>query len=289
MDLAGAERESLRGNQPGGRTPPEPLVSRYRPEHLSAFTDEELRRFLGPLSLTGRRDAELPDNWPRVRRALAWELLYRVEPELFERLVAGEPVHPAILDWFPARLGSVVETGAGGGRLTLELAPRAERYLATEPAAPLREILRRKLAARGLGHVEVREGFFDRLPAPDCSADLVVSCSAFTVDPAHGGERGLAEFLRVVRPGGLVTMVWPDDSDWLAARGFQHVTVPGGMAVRFASAEEAVELARVFYPDAAALIERRGSAEVPFDVLGINAPRDLCFLRVPEAESEASR
>ena len=49
------------------------------------------------------------------------------------------------------------------------------------------------------------------------------------------------------------------------------------MAVEFASHREAVELAEIFYPHAVSQVRRRGSRRVPYEVLGINPPRDLAF------------
>ena len=49
------------------------------------------------------------------------------------------------------------------------------------------------------------------------------------------------------------------------------------MSVEFGSYREAVELTRIFYPKAADEVRRRGWRKVPFDVLGINPPRDLAF------------
>jgi SAM-dependent methyltransferase len=251
--------------------PPE-LVARYGPEDLEAFTDEERERFLGAL------DGE---SWDAVGPAVGWELLYRVEPELYERLVAGERLHPGILAWLPHRVERAVEVGAGTGRLTVNLAPRCGRLVAVEPAAPMRARLAERLRGIGLdpGVVEVADGFFERLPVDDAWADLVVACSSFTVGDGHGGERGLGEMLRVCVPGGLVVVIWPDDPAWLVARGFQHVVFPGEMAVEFADADEALELARVFAPGAVAWIERTRSRRVPYDVLGTNPPRELCWRR----------
>jgi SAM-dependent methyltransferase len=256
--------------------PPMELVRRYGPEHLGALTAEELERFLGPLGVSPDR---VSLEWDRVAPALAWELLYRVEPELYDRLVVGERLHPGILEWLPARVASAVEVGAGTGRLTLDLAPRCDSLVAVEPAAPMRSLLSGKLDRAGQGHVRVVDGFFERLPVPDGAADLVVACSAFTCEPGHGSEAGLSEMLRVAAPDAPVVLIWPDDPAWLVARGFQHVVFPGDMAVEFPSREEAEELAEVFYPDALEWIRRTGSRRVPYGVLGTNPPRELCWRR----------
>ena len=89
----------------GGRPPPAPLVARYGPSQLGAFTAEELQRFLAPLGLDPGEVAAGGRAWRVAAPALAWELLYRVEPELYERLTAGERLHPGILDWLPRRVG----------------------------------------------------------------------------------------------------------------------------------------------------------------------------------------
>jgi SAM-dependent methyltransferase len=231
------------------------------------LTPEEARRFVGD----GPGD-------PQLDVPLAWELLYRREPELYDRLISAERLHPAVLRWLPEGVDCVVEVGAGTGRLTLELLHRARELVAIEPAAPLREILTRKLARADPGHrARVTDGFFDDLPSSDNWADLVVSCSAFTPEAGHGGDAGLAEMERVCKPGGCVAIVWPNNVRWLAARGYRYVSFAGEMFVEFASREQAVELTEIFYPGAAAEVLRGGWRRVPFDTLGINPPRDIAF------------
>ena len=150
--------------------------------------------------------------------------------------------------------------------------------VAIEPAAGLREILERKLAnADQAGRVRVVAGFFDDLPLASDSADLVVACSVLTPDPARGGDSGLAEMERVCQPGGLVTIVWPNNIDWLAARGYQYESFAGPMFAEFASYREAVELSEIFFPSAVAEVRRRRSRRVPSEVMGVNPPRDLAF------------
>jgi len=235
------------------------------------FTPEEARRFVPS-----------GDGDPRHDAILAWELLYRLEPELYDRLASAERLHPGVVGWLPCQVDRIAEVGAGTGRLTMELAGRGRQVVAVEPALPLRRILARKLAAAGHGdRVRVIPGFFDQLPLPDDFADLVVACSAFTPSSAHGGEAGLAEMERVGRPGGCVAIIWPNQLSWLTARGYQYVSFPGAMSVEFGSYADAVELAEIFYPKGADSVRRRGERTVPFDVLGINPPRDLAFKVLP--------
>jgi SAM-dependent methyltransferase len=243
------------------------LRTRYTVADLDVLTAEEARRFVHP----GAGD-------PQADPALAWELLYRREPELYDRLVQAERLNPAVFGWLPDHVERIAEVGAGTGRLTWELLHRARELVAVEPAAPLREMLTRRLVrANPPCRAQVTAGFFDQLPLPDGWADLVVACSAFTPEAGHGGEAGLAEMERVCRPGGLVAIVWPNNVDWLAARGYAHVSFAGEMFVEFASSEEAEELIEIFYPCVPA--QTRGTAErrISYEELGINPPRDIAF------------
>jgi SAM-dependent methyltransferase len=240
---------------------------RYTTADLSVLTRDETRRFVPQ----GGGD-------PQTDVPLAWELLYRLEPELYDRLVSAERLHPGVFEWLPDDVERIVEVGAGTGRLTLGLIHRAREVVAIEPAAPLRQLLDLKLSRLDHRHrVRVTHGFFDDLPVADDCADLVVACSALTPATAHGGEPGLEEMERVCRPGGRVVIVWPNNMDWLAAHGYRYVSFAGQMFVEFATHEEAAELAEVFYPGAAAEVRRLREKQVPYELLGINAPRDLAF------------
>jgi SAM-dependent methyltransferase len=243
------------------------LRRRYTVADLQVLSEDELRRFVD-----GVCD-------PQVDPALAWELLYRIEPVLYDRLVRAERIHPAVLRWLPRWTDRIVEVGAGTGRLTLELLSRAGEVVAVEPAAPLRDLLVGRLAeAQHGGRASVVDGFFDDLPLPDACSDLVIACSAFTPEAGHGGDPGLAEMERVCRPGGCVAIVWPNHLSWLAARGYRYVSFgEEQMFVEFASVEEAVELTEIFYPRAAAEVRRSAQRRVSFDTLGVNPPRDVAF------------
>ena len=267
---------------PTATRPPDTLVSRYTPDDLVLLDDDERHRFLDPFGETAEAALQGDDDaWRAIAAALAWELLYRKEPELWERFVAGERIHPDVLGRLPSA-SRAIEVAAGTGRLTFELAGRCDHVLAVEPVRAFRDRLSEKLGRRGITNVEVVRGFFDSIDAPDDSAELVVSCSAFTTDPAHGGDPALDEMTRVAAPAGMIALVWPpQDLDWLRSRGFTYESFDGDMAIEFASHEEAVELARIFFPDALDEIASRGSARVPYDAIGVNPPRDIAWKTVP--------
>src|SRR6266513_2680442 len=125
------------------------LRSRYTAADLRALTEDEATRF----TPDGAGD-------PRADITVAWELLYRLEPELYDRLVSAERLHPGVLGWLPRDVERIVEVGAGAGRLTLELIDRAREVVAVEPAAPLRRLLNGKLSrADGGARVRVTDGF----------------------------------------------------------------------------------------------------------------------------------
>jgi SAM-dependent methyltransferase len=239
---------------------PAELQHRYSAADAAVLTEEEARRFAAD-------------------ETLAWELLYRLEPELYDRLATVERLHPGVLAWLPHDVERIVEVAAGTGRLTLELVRRAREVVAIEPATSMREILSQKLARSEQGHrARVVHGFFDDLPVADDDADLVVACSALTPEPAHGGEAGLAEMERVCRPGGCVVIVWPNHIPWLGAHGYRYVSFNDGeMFVEFASHEEAVELTELFYPRGGDVVRRHRLTRVPYAVLGVSPPRSLAY------------
>lgn len=105
--------------------------------------------------------------------------------------------------------GRVVDVGAGTGKLSALLAARAGMVVAVEPLAGMREVLAGQVpAARVVG------GVAEALPLRDGSAQVLTVAQAFHW---FDGPAALAEFARVLAPGGALALVWNvrDESDAL--------------------------------------------------------------------------
>lgn len=232
-----------------------------------------------------RQSAGEPGEVERAGRTvvslLFWPLLYWHDPLAYEELVAGERIHPRILDALDLDGREVCDVGAGAGRFTLFAARRAARVIAVDEVPPLLRRLEVHLRDEGIVNVEVRRGSFDALPLADDSVDVAVACSSLTSRAPLGGEPALAEMDRVVRDGGEVAVIWPDRPEWYRSRGFVHLSAAGNDNLSFADVAAAERVCRDFYSDAAAawVVEHR-SATVPFAVLGISPPNDVCIRTV---------
>lgn len=261
----------------------------YQEQPPLARLAERIEHALGPDDRAAFNQARLQsataDEREASRRALLdylfWDLTYWKTPGEYERLTAGEQVHLGALDFAQVDGAVVLDAGAGAGRITLPLARRACKVYAMDPAPPLLNLLDGKLAAANLGNVELLRGVFRRVPLPDDSVDAVVSCSAFGIQEARGGECGLDELKRVTRPGGRILIIWPEDPAWFARHGFRYTALPGHLTVTFPTLEDALAVARRFYGAAAIHhLETTHRPELPFSVLNVNAPRYFCWLTV---------
>lgn len=118
----------------------------------------------------------------------------------------GRPSYPAeavahLADRLGIRPGrTVVDLGAGTGKLTRLIVPLGARVVAVEPVAGMRA----ELLARASG-VEVLDGTAEAVPLDDASADAATAAQAFHW---FDGPRALAEIDRVLRPGGALGLIW---------------------------------------------------------------------------------
>jgi ubiquinone/menaquinone biosynthesis C-methylase UbiE len=223
--------------------------------------------------------------------ALFWELIYWKMPTFYDELTEGEALHPGIFQQLAPEIYHkvVLDAGAGSGRATFECLRYGARLVyAVEPSPGLLRILTQKLVHHNLtDRVIPLQGTFSQLPLPAKSVDLILSCSAFTAEPGHGGEQGLIECIRVTKPGGKIVIIWPrlQDHAWLAEHGFHYVTLAttGEMSVHFRSLQSALRCAQRFYarnPDVVHFLLTTKQTDIPFSILNMNPPCDYCWMTV---------
>jgi SAM-dependent methyltransferase len=109
----------------------------------------------------------------------------------------------AALDWAFAQLAipprTVLDLGAGTGKLTRSLVPRAGEVIALEPLAAMRGVLERELPG-----VRTLDGQAEAIPLADGSVDAVFAGQAFHWFRA---QEAIGEAARVLRPQGSLVLV----------------------------------------------------------------------------------
>jgi SAM-dependent methyltransferase len=164
-------------------------------------------------------------------------------PADYERGRPGWPADAIEVAELPAD-ATVLEVGAGTGKLTRLLIRRYDRVLAVEPADEMRRLL-----VANCPEAELLTGCAEEIPLDSASVDAVFAAEAFH---KFDDARALAEFARVLRPRGTLLLMW---------------NVPAGSTQpSIAAAEE--------------LLSRRGPTrgEVGYD------PLDLCSTRFASGE-----
>lgn len=139
--------------------------------------------------------------------------IYDHHAERYDRLVAHEDVDGTLQRALFELLGDgaldIVETGAGTGRVTRLLAPRARTRKAFDGAAAMVDFAKARQP-----EVEWGVATHDALPVPDACADLAIEGWAFGHAVgwnAHGWRddvrRWVRELERVTRPGGRLVLI----------------------------------------------------------------------------------
>lgn len=142
-----------------------------------------------------------------------------------------------ILGWSKQRLfaladlagKTVLDVGAGSGRLAFAAAEKAAWVYASEPVGTLREFMRDKIAREGIRNVRVLDGLITDLPFPDSTFDVVMTGHVIS----DGLDREVSELTRVCKNGGWL-LNCPGDSKVdlppsaaLVSRGWDEIHYTG--------------------------------------------------------------
>jgi SAM-dependent methyltransferase len=132
--------------------------------------------------------------------------------DAYERGRPGYPPEAVAALGLPAG-ARVADVGAGTGKLTRALLAAGLDVVAVEPL----DAMRARLSAE-LPGVEVVAGTAEALPLDDASVDAVAAGDAFHW---FDGKRAAPELARVIRPGGVLALLWNMAAGAAAAEGLQ--------------------------------------------------------------------
>ena len=199
--------------------------------------------------------------------------IYQTDGDRYEALISREDYQGNIMKALEEIVNpdglEILDLGAGTGRLTLMLAPRAKSMRAFDVSEEMLRVCRQKLEAGGLSNWEIKGADHRQLPVEDASADLVVSgwsvsyLAVWNPDTWWAElEKWLSEMKRVLRRGSYIILFeslgtgngepielehLKEYYPWLDEVGFQNKWIRTDY--KFESIEEAEELSRFFFGD----------------------------------------
>ncbi|AFC27409.1 Methyltransferase type 11 [Paenibacillus mucilaginosus 3016] len=214
------------------------------------------------------------------------EHIYRMKAHLYHRLIAAQPDLSNIMEeLYPGGDLDILDLGAGSGRLTLSLLPRARSLSASDLSPAMLEELVRNVPLSCHSRLMTIAADHRNLPLPDHSFDLIVSgwslCYLAGSDEPEWEanlKQMMSEIDRLLRPGGTVILFETMGTGYTAPQPppflleyynqlerqyeFGHRWIRTDYTFR--SPQEAEELTRFFFGDALAdEVRQKGLPIVP--------------------------
>lgn len=152
-----------------------------------------------------------------------------VHPDLYDiENKAADPDHVVLAemrDIAPWRNATILDLGCGTGYWLDLYASEAAEVIGVEPDPGLLELARTRITSG-----RVLPGSAEHLPLPDASVEVVHARFAYFFPP--GCDAGLAEVLRVLKPGGRLVVVDNDQrhGDFAALLAASVLAAPQGQA-----------------------------------------------------------
>jgi SAM-dependent methyltransferase len=155
-------------------------------------------------ALAGEPGASAPEevrrHEVRILDSMQDWLLYVLDPAAYDALPFLGWDSNELLDLADFRGKTVLDIGAGTGRLTFAVSPRAGVVYACEPVGRLRDFIREKAEKLGRENVYAVDGFIRNIPFPKDSFDITMGAHVFGDEP----EAEHVEMARVTKPRGMI-------------------------------------------------------------------------------------
>jgi ubiquinone/menaquinone biosynthesis C-methylase UbiE len=224
--------------------------------------------------------------------------IYQTEAEQYELLISKQPSLYKIIEAIkPVEGLDIIDMGAGSGRLTYVLAPKANSILALDESEAMLHVLSNRLQKTGLSNWRALVADHRKLPVEDQSANLIVSGWSICYLGSSNVEgwkenihQVMSEIKRVLRPGGTAIIIenfgtgseTPNPPGFLKnyfdllenKYGFTHTWIRTNY--KFESIEEAERLTRFFFGDTIAdEVVKKGMMHVPECAVVFSGSRSL--------------
>ncbi|SFJ17660.1 class I SAM-dependent methyltransferase [Thermoflavimicrobium dichotomicum] len=212
--------------------------------------------------------------------------IYTKKAEQYDILISRQKsVYQTLEKIKPFEGLDIIDMGAGTGRLTCLLAPKAKSILAFDISQAMLDVTASKLKEKGLNNWRTQVADHRQLPVEDNSADLIVSgwsiCylgSSNVPNWKQNIHQIMEEIKRVLRPGGSVIIfetmgtgtVLPNPPDFLKSYysllengyGFSNTIIRTDYT--FENLAEAEELTRFFFGNELAdKVAEQGLVQLP--------------------------
>ncbi len=158
----------------------------------------------------------------KVMREIDDLLTYTLDPDSYDRQPFTGWDSRELSEMLDFAGKTVLDIGAGTGRLTFIAAEKAETVFAVDPAESMRRYIKDKAKKLGLRNIFAVDGLIDDIPFPNNFADVVIAGHVFGSQP----EQDYKELMRVLKPGGMLILCpgnYDRDNerhDYLMAQGF---------------------------------------------------------------------
>jgi ubiquinone/menaquinone biosynthesis C-methylase UbiE len=183
------------------------IVLHNLPDEILSFTIVLRYNFL--VTTNSKFTPDSPNRWAWVyqERASAYELLVAREDHQGNLLAAIQSI-------FALEGAQVVEFGAGTGRVTTLLAPRAAQVWAFDLTLAMAQVAAHKRQLSGCPNGLIAQADSRQMPLPSACADLAIEGWSFlqiavwhmSAWRQHFGM-AIDEMLRVLRPGGTAILI----------------------------------------------------------------------------------